>query len=165
VTRPSWDAVWLSVASVVAGRSICSRAQVGAVVVTSDNRIAALGYNGPPAGFDHAERPCTDWCPRAIAGDKGQSYQSCGTVHAETNTLLRADWTQIQGGTLYSSRSICQDCAKMICNSGVTRVVHIVTPDDVHRLPGDVEDYMREMGLHVTRVTVNEHGELVIPLV
>jgi dCMP deaminase len=65
VTRPSWDDTWLAVAQQVAQRSLCTRAQVGAVIVTADNRVIATGHNGPPAGFDHGGLRCTEWCERA----------------------------------------------------------------------------------------------------
>lgn len=64
-TRPNWDAVWSHVAEAVSARSLCDRAKVGAAIVDWDNRIVAVGYNGPPANFDHGDRTCTSWCPRA----------------------------------------------------------------------------------------------------
>lgn len=151
--RPSWDEVWMQVALTVASRSVCSRASVGAVIVTRDNRINSTGHNGPPRGFDHGGVPCSEWCPRAMLGDNTPSYQSCSSIHAETNALVRCDYTQIAGGTLYCSRAICRDCAKMICNSGIARVVQIVTADDAHRAPDEVESYMRSMGLKVERMS------------
>jgi len=63
-TRPSWDETWLAVAGAVAKRSLCVRDQVGAVIVSPQQRIVATGYNGPPAGFCHNEQPCSDWCLR-----------------------------------------------------------------------------------------------------
>lgn len=63
--RPEWDQVWLHVAEAVSARSLCTRSKVGAVVVTPANRVVAVGYNNPPAGFRHDDRPCTEWCPRA----------------------------------------------------------------------------------------------------
>jgi dCMP deaminase len=64
MTRPSWDETWLSVARTIARRSLCSRDQVGAVVVSATNRLLETGYNGPPAGFQTDLQPCTEWCPR-----------------------------------------------------------------------------------------------------
>jgi dCMP deaminase len=65
MARPSWDETWLSVARTVARRSLCSRDQVGAVVVSATNRLLETGYNGPPSGFPTDNQPCTEWCPRA----------------------------------------------------------------------------------------------------
>lgn len=64
-SRPSWDEVWMHVAGAVAGRSLCTRAHVGAVIVDAQNRIVATGYNGPPRGFVHHDEPCDKWCSRS----------------------------------------------------------------------------------------------------
>lgn len=65
MTRPDWEDTWLEVARVIAKRSLCSRDQVGAVIVSKTERIVSSGYNGPPAGFQHNYLPCTNWCPRS----------------------------------------------------------------------------------------------------
>jgi dCMP deaminase len=65
VVRKTWDATWMTVAQVIAQRSLCVRDQVGAVIVSTQNRIVASGYNGPPAGFPHNDKPCTEWCSRS----------------------------------------------------------------------------------------------------
>ena len=53
--RPSWDAYFMSIARLVAGRSTCLRRQVGAILV-KDRRILATGYNGAPAGLPHCNQ-------------------------------------------------------------------------------------------------------------
>lgn len=70
MTRVSWDEIWLAQAHGIARRSLCSRDQVGAVIVSEDNTPLMASYNGPPAGFTHEEKPCTEWCPRA----RGDNY-------------------------------------------------------------------------------------------
>lgn len=147
--RPGWDQTWLAVAQVVAYRSRCDRAQVGAVIVTHDNRVAAVSYNGPPRG-QRLTGTCTAWCPRA-RGDVTASYDECAAVHAEANALLRADFTDIRGGTIYVSSACCRGCAKLVANSGITRVVHVVGEADAHRDPDAVEAYLRTCGLTVAR--------------
>lgn len=69
-TRTTWPAIWLTVAHGIAQRSLCARDKVGAVIVSPDNTPLMASYNGPPAGFDHQDRPCTEWCPRA----RGDNY-------------------------------------------------------------------------------------------
>lgn len=118
--RPSWDETWLTVADTVARRSVCSRRQVGAVVVTYDNRPVSTGYNGPPAGYK-ATGPCSGFCPRA--NHKTPDYGNCVAVHAEANALLFAARSQYYGGTIYITHICCYDCAKLIANSGLARVV------------------------------------------
>jgi dCMP deaminase len=149
--RPTWDATWLHVAEAVASRSRCDRAQVGAVVVTEDNRVASTSYNGPPKGLE-VSGSCSNWCPRAMGQtDLSADYSGCESLHAEDNALLRADFTQIQGGTIYVSRAICIICARRIANSGLTCAVHRVIPEDEHRNPEKVESYLRSVGIQVWR--------------
>lgn len=141
----------MDVARTIGRRSWCTRAQVGAVVVTADNRVASTSYNGPAAGLG-LSGPCTEWCPRG----KGEvtanaDYGSCATIHAEANGLLRANFTDIQGGTIYVSHSSCINCAKLVANSGLARLVHHVTEADMHRNPDQVEKYLRSAGLVVDR--------------
>jgi dCMP deaminase len=150
-TRATWDQVWLATAQVAAHRSRCDRAQVGAVIVTPDNRVAAVAYNGPPRG-QQLTGNCSVWCQRFRSGDTSASYDKCPTVHAEANALLLNE-ISIKGGTIYVSRACCVDCAKLIANSGLARVVHVVGPDDWHRKPDDVEAKLRECGLEVVRAT------------
>lgn len=66
-TRPSDDELFMRVAHQVATRSLCDRDRVGAVIVDVQQRITATGRNGPPAGFNHQERTCVEWCKRAQA--------------------------------------------------------------------------------------------------
>lgn len=153
--RPSWDQTWLAIASTIALRSRCSRRQVGAVIVTRDNRVAAVSYNGPPRDAK-LTGPCANWCPRMITGDTGPGYVNCLSIHAEANALLRADWTAIQGGTIYVSSASCVNCAKLVANSGLSRLVHVVRPEDHYRDPDTVEETLRECGILVARSTIRE---------
>jgi dCMP deaminase len=154
--RATWDQTWLAIATVVAQRSWCARRQVGAVIVTRDNRVASVSYNGPPRG-QRVVTTCDHWCRRAINEDltinqNPTLYDNCDAIHAEANALLRADYTDIAGGTVYVSSAMCVNCAKLIANSGVSRVVHVVDEErDAHRRPDDVELQLRQWGLAVQR--------------
>lgn len=55
----------MKVAEAVAERSLCTRDQVGAVIASETNRIVAVGYNNPPAKFEHQGKNCLAWCTRA----------------------------------------------------------------------------------------------------
>lgn len=144
MTRPSWDATWLQVAAVVAQRSRCSRAQVGAVIVDSTNRIVATGFNGPPRDFrpdpfgdgqgpleladpcDGSANPTAPFCVRGRFGSTAEthlSYEDCPSLHGEANSLLFCDRRLLEGGTIYVSGQVCYACAKLIANSGLARVV------------------------------------------
>lgn len=104
-------------------RSLCSKMQVGAVIVSSTNVVISTGYNGPPAGFDHRELPCVHWCLRAAHGRADKNYSDCPSIHAEANALLSSERSQRIGGTIYVASDPCWDCGKLIANSGLVSVV------------------------------------------
>ena len=118
--RPSWDDTWLAVARAVAKRSLCVRRQVGAVIVTAENRPVSTGYNGPPAGMSWTSN-CATFCERAY--NKIEGHSNCVAIHAEANALLFASRSQYEGGTIYVTHLCCFDCAKLIANSGLARIV------------------------------------------
>lgn len=154
--RPSWNGVWITVARTVAERSLCSRAQVGAVIVSADNRVQSASYNGPVPGFDHDKQPCTAWCPRAKKepGDAlSPEYLDCAATHAEASALVRADRSQLEGASIYVSGAVCINCAKLICHTGIKTVFHVVHATDAHRDPEVVEKFLRENGRAVIRMT------------
>jgi len=161
--RPSWDDTWLNVAYIMGRRSRCSLAQVGAVIVTADEKIASTGYNGPPGGL-LVEGYCDQWCERAMnagfnpGARNNPDYSTCDSIHAETNALLRADHSAIRGGTVYVSRCICVNCARLVANSGVVRVVHAVGAIDAHRDPDRTDAILTEAGLMVSRAQYDSLG-------
>lgn len=120
--RPAWEAVWMAMADIISQRSRCVRSQVGCVLVTPDNRVAAASYNGPP-GTVKLKGMCDRWCPRARGDAPPSDYDNCVAAHAEMNAFVRADRREYEGGTLYTTRVPCWDCAKVVANSGIARVV------------------------------------------
>lgn len=121
--RPSWDQTWLDQACTMGKRSRCTRAQVGAVIVAHDQTVVSTSYNGPPRGYP-AEGPCTNWCPRAMGLEPpSPTYDDCPAAHAEANAIARADFSRMNGATIYISSAPCKGCAKLLANSGITRVV------------------------------------------
>ncbi len=115
--RPSFDNYFLTIASVVSTRATCDRKKVGAVLVDRFNRIVSTGYNGSPAGLPH----CDDVGHELVDMD---GRQSCvRTVHAESNALYEAG-QKVPGGTLFTTAIPCYDCAKLIVNAGISRVVY-----------------------------------------
>lgn len=164
--RPDWDDIWLDHAETISARSWCARRKVGAVIVTTENESLAQSYNGPPAGLP-VEGPCVAWCKRAQnvlempeEGMLRAGYGTCPSIHAEANALLRADRYRIKGGALFVTSAVCWDCAKLVANSGLSRVVQRVSwHDDAHRDPQRSIDFMRRCGLHVvSRVTRDKKG-------
>jgi dCMP deaminase len=105
------DIVYLNIAKEIATLSHCQRAKVGAVIVKNKN-VVSYGYNGTPAGMDNT---CED-------GDTTRPE----TVHAEMNAILKAAKSgyAVDSSTLYLTLSPCKECAKLILQSGINRVVY-----------------------------------------
>lgn len=133
-------------------RSRCSRAQIGAVIVDVNQRVCATGYNGPSANLN-VEGDCIDWCERAQGKtDLGSSYDGCPSIHAEANALLYVDRSAVYGGTIYITGAPCMNCAKLISNSGISKVVAIVRDSDSHRNPDAVLEYLSRCKISVETV-------------
>lgn len=122
----------MNVAYDIAKRSACVRAHVGAVIITPDNRMAGLGYNGPPRNFPAT---CAQVCPRALDGPTVNGYDTCIATHAEANAIMHASWADRQDSTMYVTGVVCLDCAKLTANSGVKTVIMRVAGGDAHRQP------------------------------
>lgn len=106
------DGRYLRMARIWAENSYCKRRQVGAIVV-KDNRIISDGYNGTPSGFENI---CED------EGNVTKPY----VLHAEANaiTKLARSHNNSDGATIYITASPCIECAKLIIQSGIKRVVY-----------------------------------------
>jgi dCMP deaminase len=140
----------MDVADTIARRSRCSRAQIGAVVVSANQRVASTGYNGPAATLD-VEGDCIEWCPRAQGlVPLDNMYDTCPAIHAESNALLYVDRSRMEGGTIYITDASCMQCAKLVSNSGVSRVVMRILSRAKHRQPEIVLEYYRKCNIEVT---------------
>ena len=139
----------MQVADAISHRSRCSRAQIGAVVVSKDQRISSTGYNGPASLFP-TEDECMSWCPRAQGlTTLDNTYDSCPSIHAEANALLYVDRSRVEGGTIYITDAACYQCAKLISNSGITRVVMRIGTRAAHRLPDATVEYFKKCNIDV----------------
>ena len=115
--RMSRDAYFMGVAHLVAKRGTCPRAEVGAVVVSSKNRILGTGYNGSPPGHVH----CLDAGCKTIEVE-GKTY-CIRTIHAEVNAVLTVEPTT-DSLTLYCTHHPCFECIKVLAAKGITSVVY-----------------------------------------
>jgi len=119
-----WDHRFMEMARLVSTWASCNRRSIGAVIV-KDKRVLTTGYNGAPAGI----KTCVEKgeCPRQKMGiPSGQRHELCYAVHAEQNAIIQAAklGISIEGATLYCTHQPCILCAKMIVNSGISRVVY-----------------------------------------
>lgn len=112
-TRKSWDQYFMDIASMVATRATCDRLHVGCVIA-KDKRIISTGYNGSPSGQPH----CDD------VGHLYNDQKRCiRTIHAEQNAILYSNREDLEGATAYVTHQPCENCAKLLVQSGVKRIV------------------------------------------
>lgn len=105
------DKRYLRMTAIWAENSYCQRRKVGALLV-KDNMIISDGYNGTPAGFENI---CED--------EEGVTKPY--VLHAEANAITKVARSNnsSEGSTLYVSASPCMECAKLIIQAGIKRVV------------------------------------------
>ncbi|MFA6401473.1 MAG: dCMP deaminase family protein [Salinivirgaceae bacterium] len=117
------DLRYLQMARIWAENSYCDRRKVGALLV-KDRMIISDGYNGTPSGF---ENKCED------ENDKTKPY----VLHAEANAITKVAKSNnsSEGATLYITTSPCLECAKLIIQAGIKRVVF----SDAYRLQDGIE--------------------------
>ena len=113
----SWDAYFMGVALLSSKRSKDPNTKVGACIVNSEHRIVGIGYNGFPVGCSDDEFP---WGRDGDFLDTKYPY----VVHAEPNAILNAN-SKTQGCTLYVSLFPCNECAKLIIQSGIKEIVYM----------------------------------------
>lgn len=127
--RISESEMLMGVARVIASRSTCSRANVGALLAVY-GRIIATGYNGAPSGMPHCNHDC-DCDHSKLMSFRAHSPQ-CNSlkpcyvsVHAEANAIAFAAkyGTRTQGSVLYCTLAPCFTCSQLLINAGVSKVV------------------------------------------
>ena len=113
------DRVFMNIAREVATLSYCKRSKVGAVIELYGN-IISFGFNGAPKGMKN----CCE--------DKNNTTLPY-IIHAESNSIIKAakSGQSIKGGTLYLTLSPCLDCAKLIIQSEIKRVVYLEEYRDI----------------------------------
>lgn len=142
--KPSFDTIFMNLATELAQRSHCVKAHVGAVL-TKDTRIISIGYNGPPAGTHNCDEEWPETgCPR-------DSRNSCSlALHAEENAILYAtkNGAELEGSRLYITLSPCLPCARLIFSSGIKEVYFKNSYAEYKGLPSDEGvDFLNRFGV------------------
>lgn len=121
ISRPGWDAYFMSLARLAERRSNCMKRRVGAVLVLH-NRVLSTGYNGTPRALPNCS---SGGCPRCNhhPAKCGQHLDQCLCMHAEENAVVEAGRQRAEGATLYCTTRPCLGCAKQAVQVGVRRVV------------------------------------------
>lgn len=115
----SWDEYFMGVALLSAKRSKDPNTKVGACIINSKKRIIGIGYNGLPQGCSDDEFPWINDKNKDMVDTK-YAY----VVHAESNAILNST-TSLDGATLYVSLFPCNECAKLIIQSGIKHIVYM----------------------------------------
>ena len=113
----SWDEYFMGVSILSAQRSKDPNTQVGACIVSSDNKILSMGYNGFPNGVSDDEFP---WAREGEELDTKYPY----VTHSELNAILNYRGGSLEGTKLYVSLFPCNECAKAIIQAGIKTVVY-----------------------------------------
>jgi len=117
----SWDEYFMSVSILTSFRSKDPKSQRGACIVNPQKRIIGLGYNGFPIG-------CSDDVLPWEGSDDEREFLHCKNaymVHAEMNAILNKCSADVVDGTMYTAYFPCNECAKMIVQSGITEIVYL----------------------------------------
>ena len=117
----SWDDYFMSVAFLSSMRSKDPNTQIGACIVNQEKRIVGIGYNGFPRGCGDHELP---WARTSESGNELETKYPY-VCHAEVNAILNKNSADVQGCTLYVGLFPCNECAKMVIQSGIREVVFL----------------------------------------
>lgn len=134
------DRRYLKMAKIWAENSYCTRRQVGALIV-KDKMIISDGYNGTPSGFSN------------VCEDENGLTKPC-VLHAEANaiTKIARSGNNSDGATLYVTDAPCIECAKLIIQAGIRRVVYARQ----YRLTDGLE-LLREAGIEVEYIELENN--------
>lgn len=136
------DKRYLRMTAIWAENSYCQRRKVGAILV-KDQMIISDGYNGTPAGFENI---CED--------EDGMTKPY--VLHAEANAITKVARSNnsSEGATLYVSASPCMECAKLIIQAGIKRVVF----NDLYRITFGL-DLLRRAGVECVHIPDLSQGQ------
>ena len=117
-TYINWDEYFMGIAMLSGERSKDPNSQVGACIVSQDNKILSMGYNGFPIG-------CSDdkisWEREGDFAETKYPY----VCHAELNAILNYTGTSLRGSKAYVTLFPCNECAKAIIQSGIKEVIYM----------------------------------------
>ena len=112
-----WDSYFMGIAMLSAQRSKDPNTQVGACVVSKDNKILSVGYNGAPNGYNDENMP---WDREGNFLDTKYAY----VCHAELNAILNNKGSNLEGSRIYVDLFPCNECAKAIIQCGIKEIIY-----------------------------------------
>ena len=149
----SWDEYFMGVAVLSGMRSKDPNTQVGACIVSQDNKILSMGYNGFPNGCSDDEFP---WAREGEMLSTKYVY----TVHSELNAILNFRGGSLAGSKLYVSLFPCNECAKAIIQSGIKKVIYESDKYDGTEGNTASKKMLREAGVELIQIPYSIQVEL-----
>jgi dCMP deaminase len=131
-----WDDFFSALTSLASQRSKDPSTQVGAVIVDPENRILSIGYNGFPRGCPDTGPDALPWAREGDPALGGLDTKYAYVVHAECNAILNKNSASLANARMYVGLFPCNECAKMIIQSGIREVVYL--SDKYHDAPSFV---------------------------
>jgi dCMP deaminase len=125
----NWDEYFMGIALLSAQRSKDPNTQVGACIVSPDNKILSIGYNGAPIGFDDDKM---NWSREGEFLDTKYPY----ICHAELNAILNFRGGSLEGSRIYVDLFPCNECCKAIVQAGIKEVIYMgdkYHDDDIYK--------------------------------
>ncbi len=115
----NWDEYFAGIAMLSAERSKDPGTQVGACIVSEDNKILSVGYNGMPCGCSD------DNFPWDRAGSDPLDTKYAFVCHAELNAILNYAGGSLKGAKVYTTLFPCNECTKAIIQTGISEVIYV----------------------------------------
>lgn len=153
-SKRTLDQSYLHLASTWANdRSKAQRKKVGAILVNEHGQTISDGYNGTPHGFGNScELLDENGVP--VLNEAGEMITNPETIHAESNALLKLvanGGTGSRGATMYQTLSPCFECAKLLIQAKVKRVVYVETYRDTRGI-----DLLKKAGIQIDQLPLDE---------
>src|SRR5436853_5346407 len=137
-TRPTFQEIYLKLASLLSARSTCKRLQVGTVITSTDFRkVLAVGYNGNATGLPNT-------CDREEPGN-------CGCLHSEENAVINCDSPRTVEKIVFVTHLPCVQCAKRLINLGNVKMVHYAND---YRIKDSLE-VLKRVGIEIAQISVS----------
>lgn len=146
--RQSWNEYFMNIARVLAERSSCDRAYVGAVIVNQDNRIIATGYNG---SVGSKTPQCDDM------GHVMRDGHCIATLHAEINCIAYCarEGIPLNQSKIYVTHFPCLNCTKALIQSGIKTIYYL----DDYRLDDYALELMKINGIETIKLEMDEKSK------
>ncbi|MBR3520042.1 MAG: dCMP deaminase family protein [Paludibacteraceae bacterium] len=140
--KHQFDLRYMRMAKIWAENSYCERRKVGALIV-KERMIISDGYNGTPCGFENV---CED------ENNKTKPY----VLHAEANAITKVarSSNSSEGATLYVTSSPCIECAKLIIQAGIRRVVY----EEEYHTPDGI-DLLKRAGVEIEHLEIDNNKD------